>query len=112
MTPRLTTAVLVGALIRRVAGAGGMATVLAKGDETAGSMLVVTLDRGANPRLFERGYDLDGRVELRATGPVDGGESALTDYWQRRRSRDPDLWVIELDVAEAERFAAETISQT
>ena len=28
---------------------------------------------------------------------------------RRRRARDPDLWVIELDIAGAERFAAETI---
>jgi hypothetical protein len=38
---------------------------------------------------------------------ADGG--AVSDYWQRRRSRDPDLWVLELDIAAAERFAAETI---
>jgi hypothetical protein len=33
----------------------------------------------------------------------------IAAYWRRRRERDPDLWVIELDIAEAERFAAETI---
>jgi hypothetical protein len=31
------------------------------------------------------------------------------DYCRRRRARDPDLWVIELDSPEAERFTAETI---
>jgi len=34
---------------------------------------------------------------------------ARESYWQRRRARDPDLWVIELDIASPERFAAETI---
>jgi len=27
----------------------------------------------------------------------------------RRRRNDPDLWVVELDIAQAERFAAETM---
>ncbi|MBN9940404.1 DUF1491 family protein, partial [Listeria monocytogenes] len=31
-------------------------------------------------------------------------------YWRRRRDRDPDLWVVELDIPSAERFAAETIA--
>lgn len=97
------------ALIRRVGLAGGMATVLAKGDASAGAILVVALDRGAAPRLWERGYDAAGAPALVATGPADGDESAVADYWQRRRARDPDLWVIELDIASAERFAAETI---
>ena len=43
----------------------------------------------------------------RGTVTADG---AVTDYRRRRRSRDPDLWVIELDIAGAERFAAETLT--
>ena len=49
--------------------------------------------------------------------PVDGGDPLidstpledLDGYWRRRRASDPDLWVIEVDIAAAERFAAETI---
>jgi hypothetical protein len=37
------------------------------------------------------------------------GHEALDHYIARRRRSDPDLWVIELDVAEAERFAVETL---
>lgn len=109
MTPRLTSAFLVGALIRRVADAGGNAAVLAKGDASAGAILVVTLERGAGPRLFERGFDADGNPALVATGPAEGAAESVDDYWRRRRERDPDLWVVELDIASGERFAAETI---
>ena len=51
-----------------------------------------------------------GDTELIAVGPQ-GDARAITDYWMKRRASDPDLWVVEVDVAQAERFAAETILQ-
>lgn len=110
MTPRLNSGLIVNALVRRVGAAGGFATVLAKGDANAGSIIFVVQDRGAAPQAWERGWDVGGHAALVATGPTDGDLAAVTEYWQRRRSRDRDLWVVELDVAEAKRFAAETIA--
>lgn len=106
---RLTTTVRVSALVRRVHDAGGSAMILAKGDPTGGAVLLLLLDRGGNPRFYERGLGPDGHVAMIESGPRDAESDAVTDYWQRRRSRDPDLWVVEVDVAAAERFAAETI---
>lgn len=105
---RLTSAMRVSALVRRVNAAGGSAMVLAKGDATGGGVLVLLLDRGENPRFRERGFGNDGK--LIAAGPAETDATGATDYWQRRRARDPDLWVIEVDVADAERFAEETIA--
>jgi hypothetical protein len=108
---RLTSATLVSALRRRVDQAGGSAMVLAKGDPTAGGILVLTYQKGTNPRFFERGIGPKGAPELIASGPREpADESEVTTYWQRRRGSDPDLWVIELDIADAERFAAETFN--
>lgn len=95
-------------MIRRASRQGGFATVLAKGDITAGAVLIVAQDRGQNPRLYERGIGPSGKTELIAVGPV-GDSRAITDYWSKRRRSDPDLWVVELDIADAEQFAAETI---
>jgi hypothetical protein len=107
---RLTSAVLVSALVRRVNHEGGSAAMLARGDETAGAILLILYERGANPRFVERGIGPDGSPALLPSGPADlADERAVTDYWQRRRSRDSDLWVVELDIAGAERFAAETM---
>jgi hypothetical protein len=107
---RLATAVLVSALIRRAEQSGGSAMVLAKGDATAGGILLITIERGENPRFFERGLGPEGRPALIAAGPaMPTDESEATAYWQRRRARDPDLWVVELDIAGGERFAAETL---
>lgn len=105
MSGRLPSGVLVSALLRRVHDAGGSAMVLARGDAQAGAILIITGDRGQDQRLLERGIGADGRVALiDSTPPQD-----LDGYWRRRRARDPDLWLIELDVAGAQQFAAETI---
>jgi hypothetical protein len=107
---RLASAVLVSALIRRVHDAGGSAAVLARGDQTAGGILLITYEKGANPRFLERGVGPLGKPALLASGPaVIADESEVVDYWRRRRARDSDLWVVELDIAQAERFAAETM---
>jgi hypothetical protein len=107
---RLTSAMLVGALRRRVAAEGGFATILVKGDEISGVILVQTMDRGVESGLFERVANLQGGYALMRCGPTpEEGSEALDHYIARRRRSDPDLWVVELDVPEAERFAAETI---
>ena len=110
MSDRLPSGVLVSALLRRVNDAGGIATVLAKGDAQGGAILLLALDRGTRPRFLERGIGPDGKSALLRAGPGEDAQPEEIDvYWRRRRQRDPDLWVIELDIAAAERFAAETI---
>ena len=107
MSARLTSDFLAGALVRRVQAEGGFATVLARGDATSGAILILALDRGRNPRFFERMPSLDGGSALSRSGPDTlEHEADATAYWQRRRARDSDLWVIELDIAGAERLAA------
>lgn len=105
---RLATGLLVNALIRLAEQSGGSAMVLAKGEVTAGAILLLTLERGQNPRFFERGLGPDGKTTLIVSGPKEMLlESDVTDYWKRRRSRDEDLWVLELDIPDGERFAAQ-----
>lgn len=107
---RVASGVLVSALVRRAAQEGGSAAVLAKGDATAGGILVIACERGGNPRLFERGIGPSGEPALLPSGPAAPADDAeATAYWRRRRERDPDLWVVELDIAGAERLAAETM---
>jgi hypothetical protein len=36
-------------------------------------------------------------------------DNEIKDYIDKRMRADPDLWLIELDIAEGERFAAETL---
>jgi hypothetical protein len=105
MSGRLPSGVLVSALLRRVNDAGGFGAVMAKGDAQGGAILVIAVNKGVQPRLLERGIGPDGKTALIDATPAED----LDGYWRRRRERDPDLWVIEVDIAAAERFAAETI---
>ena len=84
--------------------------VLARGDAQAGAILIIACEKGQDYRALEAGIGPAGARVLVDSGPRDDGSAAaFTEYWQRRRGRDPDLWVVELDIANAERFAAETI---
>ena len=108
MEPRIAASVLAGGLIRKTEVEGGFGAVLAKGDPTAGSILVILLEKGANPRLFERLLQADGRYSWQEGGNQNiENQSEVPEFIARRRRFDPDLWVLELDVPSAERFAAE-----
>ena len=102
----LPAGILISAMLRRANDSGAFGAVLAKGDAEAGGILVVIGGGGGGQdRLFERGIGSDGRVGLIESTP----SGNPVDYWQRRRRSDPDLWVIELTGADAQRFAAETL---
>lgn len=108
MQPRVAASVLATALIRKAEAEGGFGTVVARGDATAGSILVILLEKGANPRLFERVLQPDGRYSWQEVGGQASGDAAeVSAFVERRRRFDPDLWALELDIACAERFAAE-----
>lgn len=113
MSGRLPARTLVSALVRRVNQSGGFASILAHGEDMGGMILVQTLEKGRFSGFFERMTDLDGKASLVRCGPAMESDSlTITDYLDRRRKSDPDLWVVELDIADGERFAAETIAMS
>jgi hypothetical protein len=102
---RLPTHLQVSALIRRVQGEGGFATVVARGERDAGTLLVVLTDRGALSTAYERMPQADGTRRWALSRSQAANEpEAFEAYLARRQSQDPDLWIIELDVREGERF--------
>lgn len=110
MSDRLTSHLLVGALIRRTQSQGGTAMVLHRGESIGGSIIVQLLDRGRNLGFFERMTALNGTATLSPCGPQGKDQEAEnTQYIDRRVARDPDIWVLELDVAEGEQLAVEVL---
>ena len=72
-------------------------------------MLLLVSSRGRHISCLERILDLDGIYHWRAAGPADSASSAdVAGFVDRRARFDEDLWAIEVDIAEPERFIAET----
>jgi hypothetical protein len=99
---RVASSVAVSALLRRVNAAGGFGTVLHRGDDTAGAIAIITRDRGET-RALERVMAMAGGYDWREAAAGD----AIESWTERARRRDPDLWIIELDIPDAARFVAE-----
>ncbi|KQZ74036.1 hypothetical protein ASE06_17210 [Sphingopyxis sp. Root214] len=110
---RLKSRFLVDLLLRRTEAAGGFATVLAKGDDTSGIILVQCTERGRPGPLLERRFSAQGHYIWEAVGSNDPKDSeSRANYQERRRKADPDLWLIELDIADAPQLVAEWAALT
>lgn len=93
--------------MRAVQTAGGFATVIAKGERDAGTLLIVTTHNGSPARLYERMpgmTDTRGFMVTRAQDVQNPME--FNDYLTKRGRQDSDIWIVELDIADAERFIA------
>jgi hypothetical protein len=96
MTPRLTANFWVRAYLNRLRLANIPAYVLAKGDPSAGAVLVKLATLDGRAQLFQRVFDpmTDRRrwIELDT-----GAEADIDARLTRDRARDRDLWVIEVE---------------
>jgi hypothetical protein len=104
---RLPAHLEAGAIMRLTESRGGFATVLAKGEHDAGTIVLVTLCRGTGGVLYERMPQLDGSRKFVATKRENPeNPSEFSEYLARRRLQDSDMWLIEVDIADPERFVA------
>jgi len=94
--PRLATGVWVAAYRKRLELAGIPAFVTAKGDATAGAVLVKLSTLDGQARVFQRAWDLQtgDRVWDQL---ISGREAEVDAAVARQRGFDPDLWVIEVE---------------
>lgn len=105
MTPRLPAHIEISGLIRTVSNAGGFATVLSKGEKDAGTLLIICCENGTNARFYERMPRADGtRGWMLSKAQDSENPHEFGEYCQRRGDQDPDCWIVELDIADAERF--------
>jgi hypothetical protein len=94
--PRLTADFWVRAYLKRLELANIPAFVTAKGDATAGAVLVKCATLDGRARAFHRSFDL--MTGERAWVMLAEGEEQAVDHLVRRqRGFDPDLWVIEIE---------------
>ncbi len=93
---RLTAEFWVQAYLRRLNLADIPAYVTAKGDATAGAVMVKLATLDGSAQAFERRTDLmsGGRHWMTY---AEGAEREVDEALSRARARDPDLWIIEIE---------------
>ncbi len=94
--PRLTAAFWVSAYLSRLQAAGIAAYVPARGDATAGAVMVKLATMDGKAQLWQRLFD--PMTDRRAWVCTERGEEAAIDArLARERARDTDLWIIEVE---------------
>lgn len=96
MLPRLSADFWVRAYLARLEQAGIPAFVAAKGDATAGSVLVKVARLDGTAVAYQRSFDVmaDARIWVVLSSAKEPDVDAAI---ARQRKFDPDLWVIEVE---------------
>jgi hypothetical protein len=95
---RLPTHVWVGAILRRCSTEGVPATVVHRGERMGGTVMVKVFQAGAGCRLMGQIRNLDGRLGwYRAHKEELVPDPEADALVARAVSRDPDLWVVEVE---------------
>lgn len=105
MDDRIPVHLEVSGLVRAIQSEGGFGMVLAKGEPDAGTLMIICCENGTKLRAYERMPQLDGSrawmlsKEQNAENPME-----FSDFVERRKRQDSDLWILELDGVNPERF--------
>ena len=106
----LSSDLWVSALIRRAELGGAFASVVRRGDERAGTVVVKAFDtRTRRARLYTEAFGPDGdRLWIQPV--VSESEPELDAYIQRQITYDSDLWVVEIEDRDGRHFITETVA--
>jgi hypothetical protein len=105
VSTRLNAKLWVNSLLRRVSQVGDFAAVIKKGDETAGQVILVARRRNGQLQVFTRTMNSLGDYSWTVAMANEQEElGKINEYLERQARYDPDLWIIELDTDNPERF--------
>ena len=105
----LSSDLWVSALIRRAELEGAYATVVRKGDDRAGSVIVKAYDTATRTaKLYTEAFGADGE-RLWIQPVTSDSEAELDAYIARQRGYDPDLWVVEIEDRQGRHFITEKV---
>ncbi|MEM6678048.1 MAG: DUF1491 family protein [Pseudomonadota bacterium] len=93
---RLATDLWIAAYRARLDAAGIYCHVIARGDATAGAVLVKLATMDGRASLWARAYGTNFKLVWEQTAPT-GPESEVDAEISRRRRDDRDLWVLEIE---------------
>lgn len=107
MDVRLPAHLEISAIRRLAESLGGFATVLAKGERDAGTIALVISCPNSPAELYERLPQPGGnRIFVPTLSEDIDSAGEFSELIRRRTARDPDLWVLEVEIANPERFIA------
>lgn len=103
--PRLTSKFQISALIRSANAHGDDVMIMRKGDDTSGEIFILALIRGVSPRFFGKMpmFDKPSVWEERILEDIEN-KQFLNIYIEKLIKRDPDIWLIELNVSDEQRL--------
>ena len=93
---RLATHIWVSAYLHRLTAEGIYAQVMHRGDATAGAVAIKVSFMDGRASLWTRAFGIDGRLAW-DTELAERPEPEVDEAIARRRGRDRDLWVIEVE---------------
>lgn len=106
MSARLTTHVWIGAYLMRLRARNIPAFIVAKGDPTAGAVIVKVNTLDGKAALYQRSFDLTSG-ERAWVVLAEGDEASVDASIERQRSFDRDLWVVEVEDREGHHLLDE-----
>jgi hypothetical protein len=97
----------VSALLRRAMSAGAFATIVHRGDEDRGDVLVKVMRGRGEAQLYAPAFNPEGPSEFERLAPED--EAGVDALIAKRRASDRDLWVIEIEDRDGRHFLTEKV---
>lgn len=95
MTSRVTSDFWVSAFRMRVDALNIPVYIRAKGDKTAGAIILKLDTLDGQAQAYSRSYDLDGNEEW--VPLAHGSDAEVEQALARQLKYDPDLWIIEIE---------------
>jgi hypothetical protein len=108
---RLPSRLWIEALIRRAELAGSSAFVVQHGDDGRGDVLIKVARLDGTAAAYVPSVNLEGErvflnLSIQGVGPDEAG---VDDYVRRARTRDSDLWIVEIEDREGRTFLTEPV---
>jgi hypothetical protein len=94
VTARLSAGLWVQAYLHRLSQANIPAYIAARGDPTAGAVMVKVATLDGRARAYERRMTMEGRAWMLL---AEGDERDVDAKLEKQRRFDPDLWIVELE---------------
>ena len=99
-------------MVRQAETEGGFGAIVKRGHPDRRALILLVAHRGKHSACLERTLTLQGDYRWERVGPEAGADAETMADWSQKRIRfDEDLWLIELDIPDPERFIAETTSK-